>query len=82
LREKKIDARIECSTSANVTGEEADEDDEENWEDNDDDGREREDEEMEDAPQLLGQQSRRPRRSEPEVDEDGFTVVEKGSKRH
>jgi hypothetical protein len=32
LRGKKVHARIECSTNANVTGE----DDEENWEDNND----------------------------------------------
>ncbi|KAH6899497.1 Pre-rRNA-processing protein TSR2-domain-containing protein [Coprinopsis sp. MPI-PUGE-AT-0042] len=77
LRGKKVEAKIEDLRNVNEDGEDVDDGDED-WED--DDGGE--DDEMEDVPQLLGQQSERPKRSEPHVDEDGFTVVKKGSKRH
>jgi pre-rRNA-processing protein TSR2 len=75
VRGKKVEAKIEDLRNVNENGEEVEDD--EDWED--DDG---EDEETEDVPQLLGQQPERSRRSEPEVDDDGFTVVKKGSKRH
>jgi hypothetical protein len=69
-----VEARIEGSRNLNENGEEVEDDEDEDWEDDD--------EEMEDAPQFLCQESERPIRSETELDEDGFTVVENGSKRH
>lgn len=78
LKGKRVEANIQDLRSVNENGEEVDDGDEEDWEDDDGEG----DEETEDVPQLLGQQAERPKRSEPEVDEDGFTVVKKGGKRH
>jgi pre-rRNA-processing protein TSR2 len=72
VRGRKAEAKIEDLRNVNENGEEVEDDEDEDWED----------EETGDVPQLLGQQSGRPRRSEPEVDEDGFTVVKQGSKRH
>lgn len=54
--------------------------DEEDWED--EDGESDEDAEMdEDVPQLMQPAPEPPRREEPEVDEDGFTMVKKGKGR-
>ncbi|KAH8999488.1 Pre-rRNA-processing protein TSR2-domain-containing protein [Lactarius akahatsu] len=67
-RAKKVDVREEV-----VDGDEDDDDDEGEWED--------EDKDEDEAPQLLraaGDSQQRPSKPEPVVDDDGFTLVQKG----
>jgi pre-rRNA-processing protein TSR2 len=71
-RAKRVDVR-------EVVDEDGDDDDDEEWEDEEEDGDE--DEEEEEAPQLLraaGDPPQRPSKTEPVVDEDGFTLIQKG----
>jgi len=73
--ERKADgARTKRVEVREVVDEGGDEEDDEEWEDE-------EDEDEDEAPQLLGaagDPQQRPSKSEPVVDEDGFTLVQKG----
>ncbi|RDB20263.1 Pre-rRNA-processing protein TSR2 [Hypsizygus marmoreus] len=62
VKGKKVDAQI-------VTA-----DEEEEWEDDEEEGSDDEDDDQE-VPQLLQPAQSPPRRNEPEIDEDGFTLV-------
>jgi hypothetical protein len=66
---RKVEARIEGSSNLNENGEEVEDDEGEDWEDDD--------EEMEDVPPFLCQESERPIRSETEVHEDGLTMFKR-----
>ncbi|KAJ2930723.1 hypothetical protein H1R20_g6356, partial [Candolleomyces eurysporus] len=71
--EKTGKGRVDVSIQREDGDVEGDDDDEEDWEDEDDDGDVQMREGEEQAPQLIDHQARR--REEPEVDEDGFTMV-------
>ncbi|KAH9007201.1 Pre-rRNA-processing protein TSR2-domain-containing protein [Lactarius hatsudake] len=69
-RAKRVDVREEV---VDGDGDDGDDDDEGEWED--------EEEDEADAPQLLraaGDSQQRPSKAEPVVDDDGFTLVQKG----